>query len=90
VSQILNFSKTLFTNKLCRLSLENVKTSNGLVAHLENEVQSAKSSTEQDNGDEEEIEGAEEGDADADDDDVSSIKKVLAQCSAPMFHSIGY
>jgi len=71
----------LFTNKHYRLTLENIQSSNGVVAHhLENEVQSAIStgSTEQKNfnDDEQEVDLEEEiEEGDADEDDVSSIKK---------------
>ena len=67
-----------------RLTLENIQTSNGLVAHLENEAQSAVStgSTEQNNADEDGIDlGEETEEGDADEDDVSFITKALT----PMF-----
>lgn len=70
-----------FTNEHYRLTLENIQSSNGLVAHhLENEVQSAIStgSTEQNNDDEQEVDLEEETEeGDADEDDVSSIKKKM-------------
>ena len=57
----------------------NIQSSNGVVAHhLENEVQSAIStgSTEQNNDEEQEVELEEEiEEGDADEDDVSPIKK---------------
>jgi hypothetical protein len=78
--------KILFTNKHFRSTLENIQTSNGLVAHhLENEAQSAIStgSTEQSNGDEEKLDFDEETDeGDADDDDVGSTEKKKALISS--------
>lgn len=79
-------------NEYFRLTLENIQSSDGPVAHhLENEPRSAVSTspTEQNNGREEEaVDLGEESEGDADEDDVSSIVKV--QCSALMSHSIGY
>ena len=63
------------------MTLENVQSSNGLVAHpLENEVQSAIStgSTEENNDGEQVIDLEEEiEEGDAEDDDVSSIKERI-------------
>jgi hypothetical protein len=71
---------SLFTNEHYRLTLENIQSSNGVVAvaHPQNEVQSAIStgSTEQNNDDEQGIDLEEEiEEADADEDDVSSFWK---------------
>ena len=82
-----------FTNEHYRLTLENIQSSNGLVAHrLENEVQSAIStgSTEQNNDDEQEIDLEEETEeGDADEDDVSSIKiKALTFSAYVAFNRI--
>ena len=78
---------TLFTNKHYRLTLENIQSSNGVVAHhIENEIQSAistGSTPERNNDDEQEVDLEEETEeGDAEEDDVSSVKKKPLTFSA--------